>query len=282
MSSSPTSASPLGLDRARPTGPACWSCSPRGLRLPDPRDLRGIRHPAGMLLAVGIAAVLAGSRSYAAIGEWVIDQPPGALEDLGVSDESRPEKSCLRRLFARVDADALDRVLGAWMFTRTAVRDGRRVIAIDGKTVRGARTANAVAPHLVAALDHTTGSPEHRPGAARGRREEQRDPRCTRPARHLRPDRRRHHRRCHAHPDRYRSGHHFRRRGVRVHHQGQPAAAAHRVQEASLEGRPRPPGHQHRSPVNMAAPSPGPSRSSTLRPGSRSPAPPNWPRSAAP
>ena len=68
--------------------------------VPDPRDPRGIRHPAGMLLAVGIAAVLAGSRSYAAIGEWVIDQPPGALEDLGVSDESRPEKSCLRRLFA--------------------------------------------------------------------------------------------------------------------------------------------------------------------------------------
>ena len=43
-----------GLDPARPTGPACWSCSPRGLRLPDPRDLRGIRHPAGVLLAVGI------------------------------------------------------------------------------------------------------------------------------------------------------------------------------------------------------------------------------------
>ena len=126
--------------------------------VPDPRDPRGIRHPAGMLLAVGIAAVLAGSRSYAAIGEWVIDQPSGALEDLGVFDGSRPEKSCLRRLFARVDADALDQVLGAWMFTRTAVLDGRRVIAIDSKTVRGARTAGASAPHLVAALDHTTGT----------------------------------------------------------------------------------------------------------------------------
>ena len=99
-----------------------------------------------MLLAVGIAALLAGSRSYAAIGEWVIDQPSGALEDLGVLDGSRPEKSCLRRLFFRVDADALDRVLGAWMFTRTAVRDGRRVIAIDGKTVRGARTGRSQRP----------------------------------------------------------------------------------------------------------------------------------------
>jgi predicted transposase YbfD/YdcC len=32
------------------------------------------------------------------------------------------------------------------------------VIAIDGKTVRGARTAQANAPHLVAALCHTTGT----------------------------------------------------------------------------------------------------------------------------
>ena len=35
----------------------------------------------------------------------------------------------------------------------------RRVIAIDGKTVRGARTAaDGCAPHLVAALDHATGT----------------------------------------------------------------------------------------------------------------------------
>ena len=112
---------------------------------------------AGMLLAVRIAAVLAGSRSYAAIGEWVIDQPCRAVEDLGVLDGSRPEKSCLRRLFSRVDAEVLDRVLGAWMFTRTAVLDGRRVIAIDDKTVRGARIAGA-SPPLVAALDHATGT----------------------------------------------------------------------------------------------------------------------------
>ena len=35
---------------------------------------------------------------------------------------------------------------------------GRRVIALDGKTVRGARTSTTAAPHLVAALDHTNGT----------------------------------------------------------------------------------------------------------------------------
>jgi predicted transposase YbfD/YdcC len=43
------------------------------------------------------------------------------------------------------------------MWTRTRVVDGRRVIAVDGKTVRGARTVTAVAPHLLAVLDHARG-----------------------------------------------------------------------------------------------------------------------------
>jgi hypothetical protein len=42
------------------------------------------------------------------------------------------------------------------MWTRTSMVAGRRVIAIDGKTTRGARTATDPAPHLVAAMDHAT------------------------------------------------------------------------------------------------------------------------------
>jgi predicted transposase YbfD/YdcC len=38
------------------------------------------------------------------------------------------------------------------------VAGGRRVIAIDGKSVRGARTATRTAPHLVAAFDQATGT----------------------------------------------------------------------------------------------------------------------------
>src|SRR5665647_1395730 len=43
------------------------------------------------------------------------------------------------------------------MRTRVGLLGGQRVIAIDGKTVRGAKAAAKVAPHLVAALDHTLG-----------------------------------------------------------------------------------------------------------------------------
>ena len=52
----------------------------------------------------------------------------------------------------------LDRVLGAWLWTRAVLADGRLVIAIDGKTVRGAKSKEGKAPHLVAALAHGIGA----------------------------------------------------------------------------------------------------------------------------
>ena len=49
-------------------------------------------------------------------------------------------------------------MIGAFVWTRTRVAGGRRVIAVDGKTVRGARTATTAAPHLVSAYDHVSGT----------------------------------------------------------------------------------------------------------------------------
>lgn len=39
-------------------------------QVPDPRRRRGRRHTLVGVLAVGLAAVVAGSRSFAAIGQW--------------------------------------------------------------------------------------------------------------------------------------------------------------------------------------------------------------------
>ena len=104
-------------------------------QVPDQRKERGRRHPLAGLLAVGIAAVTAGARSFAAIDE-----------------------STYRRTFAQVSADVLDAVLGAWLWTRAAAAGGRLVIAVDGKTLRGAKGKDGKAPHLVAALAHGIGA----------------------------------------------------------------------------------------------------------------------------
>ena len=82
---------------------------------------------------------------------------PEALAVLGAA-RGPAEESTFRRAFALVSADVLDRVLGAWLYTRAAEANGRLVIAIDGKTVRGAKNKNGKAPHLVAALAHGIGA----------------------------------------------------------------------------------------------------------------------------
>jgi DDE_Tnp_1-associated len=51
----------------------------------DPRRKRGRRHLLAGLLAVGIAAVTAGSRSFAAIGQWAADAGPDVLAGLGAA-----------------------------------------------------------------------------------------------------------------------------------------------------------------------------------------------------
>ena len=126
-------------------------------QVPDPRKRRGRRHPLAGLLAVGIAAVIAGSRSFAAIGQWAADACPEVLAGLGAA-RGVAEESTFRRAFALVSAGVLDRVLGAWLHTRAVRAGGRLVIAIDGKTVRGAKNKAGKAPHLVAALAHGIGA----------------------------------------------------------------------------------------------------------------------------
>jgi hypothetical protein len=53
-------------------------------QIADPRHRRGRRHPLATVLAVAVAAVLAGAKSLAAIGEWAADAPGPVLAALGV------------------------------------------------------------------------------------------------------------------------------------------------------------------------------------------------------
>jgi hypothetical protein len=133
--------------------------------VPDPRQRRGRRHRLVTVLAASVAAVLAGARSYVAIAEWAQDLPVSARVRLGIGRRA-PCESTIRRVLQLVDLDALDTVLSAWLAarlpdpaatvptsttrpaarrpatTRPAARRPAtiyRVVAVDGKTTRGAR-----------------------------------------------------------------------------------------------------------------------------------------------
>jgi predicted transposase YbfD/YdcC len=60
-------------------------------------------------------------------------------------------------VLARVDGDAVDATIGAWLAGRLRLPSHRRVLAVDGKRLRGsARDGHQV--HLLAALDHHDGA----------------------------------------------------------------------------------------------------------------------------
>jgi hypothetical protein len=87
------------------------------------------------------------------------DAPGQVLAALGVRRDPLtgawrpPGEATVRRVLARIDADALDRAIGAWLAARPPPRPAnpppparscpRRAVAIDGKTLRAAAATMA-------------------------------------------------------------------------------------------------------------------------------------------
>jgi hypothetical protein len=138
-------------------------------RVPDPRRARGIRH--GLVPVVVVAcAVMTGARSFAAIGESARDTGRPVRDTLG-ADGTVPHPATIRQVLVEIDPAGLQEAITAWSLAQLAARDRlsaappgtparelRPVIAVDGKTVPGAKSDDGRPPHLVAALDQHTGA----------------------------------------------------------------------------------------------------------------------------
>lgn len=127
--------------------------------LPDPRHKRGVRHKNISILAIGICAVLCGSRGYTAIAEWAKRCPQKILKRLWCRFNEKtqcydpPSEPTIRRLLQSSDVEAVDQSLGAWLaslFTGTA-------IGFDGKVLKGARNEDGSQVHLLSAFVHQEG-----------------------------------------------------------------------------------------------------------------------------
>jgi hypothetical protein len=123
--------------------------------VPDPRAAQGRRHPLPSILAIAACAVVAGARSLVAIAEWAVAATPAALVRIGV-DGDPPCESTIRRTLQRLHADGLDIILGTWAALKDDTQ-GRRVIAIDGESIRGAIGPSGRCRHLLSALSHGAG-----------------------------------------------------------------------------------------------------------------------------
>lgn len=157
----------------------------------DPRRVRWVDHPVSVVLALCAGAVVAGMRSFTAIAGWVTDTPADLLMSVYgrcgqvLAVPAPPSKATIWRVLTEVDAASVDAVIGAWLWDRgdrgeraesseiteplsttttecadndTDAEPVRPVLlAVDGKTVRGAIDAEGNQTHLLAAMTHHQG-----------------------------------------------------------------------------------------------------------------------------
>lgn len=131
------------------------------MSLPESRKRRGIRHDQTAILAVAICAVLGGAKSYVAIAEWVKRCAQNQLRRLGLRRNARtglyqpPSEPTIRRVLQSIDAEQVDRALTGWVSSLSP--SPPEAIALDGKTLRGARGPEGQQVHLLSALLHGEG-----------------------------------------------------------------------------------------------------------------------------
>jgi hypothetical protein len=119
-------------------------------RVPDPRSPKGRRHPLTAILSLTAVATLAGMKSLQAIAPFERDHGRAFAHALGFTRAKTPNKSCLSKLFRRLDVAAVEEALGRWIRGRVQ-HHGWDAIAIDGKTARGSADGGAPGVHRLTA-----------------------------------------------------------------------------------------------------------------------------------
>lgn len=123
--------------------------------LPDPRSAHGQRYPLAYLLTCLVAALLCNCNSTCAVSQWCREQRTLLRRVFGARRHLTPSDSLYRRLLPRLDVEQVEAALSAWV-QATRPADDHEAVAVDGKTVRGARTDAQAAPHLLAFCTHET------------------------------------------------------------------------------------------------------------------------------
>lgn len=124
----------------------------------DPRKARGIRHKLQCILGLAVCAVLAGARSFTAMGEWAAEQSRETLVRMGSSRGKPPNERTFRRAFSMVDVEEIDRRTGRWVAEQQQLLARAKAIAIDGKVVCGSGDGDGSALQLLSAIVHGSGA----------------------------------------------------------------------------------------------------------------------------
>lgn len=118
--------------------------------IPDPRKASGRRYPLASMLAVILAATLAGRTSLRAIARWAKALSPEQLLALGITRGRVPGQSTMHNLLCLLPPECLEKALG--QLVADAAGTAERQITLDGKTLPASAAAEYPALHLLAVL----------------------------------------------------------------------------------------------------------------------------------
>ena len=136
-----------------------WEC----LRtVPEFRGARGRRYPLATILAIAVAAKLAGYHGASAFAEFAQGLTQHQLRALRAFYSHRlgrftaPSTTAFFKVLVALDPEGLDRAARTWAAQQSR---GAEPVAIDGKRIRGAARHNPRGKyHLVAAVEHHSGN----------------------------------------------------------------------------------------------------------------------------
>jgi hypothetical protein len=127
------------------------------LTIPDSRMPRGIRHHRLAILSIAICAIICGAKSFDAIAQWAKACTQKMLKRLGCRKKpgtdlyEAPSEPAIRRFLQSLDGQTVDSAITGWLDSIMGVGVA---MAVDGKTLKGARTPDGRRMHLLAAFLH--------------------------------------------------------------------------------------------------------------------------------
>lgn len=125
------------------------------LTIPDCRMPRGIRHNKLAILSIAICATLCGATGFDDVALWGKACSQKMRKRLRCRKDPKtglyvtPSEPAIRRFIQAVDAEAVDKTVSGWV--QSTVERGL-VAAMDGKTLKGARTTNGGQVKLLSAF----------------------------------------------------------------------------------------------------------------------------------
>lgn len=131
----------------------------RLVAIPDKRRAQGKKFSCATLIMMIALAVCAGCTGYQAIWEWLNHLPLPFRISLGLRLGIVPSEPTIRRFVQNIDIVALKQAVYGWLREQTQGLPGQQVISLDGKALRGTRTATSPAKEVLGAVLAPIGIP---------------------------------------------------------------------------------------------------------------------------